>query len=260
MTGPNSKNGHHISVVVPACNEALYIYRCVELVEKKIQNLTDSYEIILAEDGSTDGTSIVAAKIARQNPRVFHIHSDERLGRGRALKTAFSYAKGETLIYLDADLASGLSALSSLINAVKEDYSVASGSRHLKGSRVKRPISRWAASIVYNLLVRVIFRDGVHDHQCGFKAFRRELLDSLLDSIDADDWFWDTEILIKSSRSGYSVTEVPIEWTENRGRGESKVNLLNDSIRFIKNLMRLWLELNLRHEVNVVQGRERLLP
>ena len=229
-------------------------------MEKTIRNLTDSYEIILAEDGSTDGTSVVAAKIALGNPKVFHIHSDERLGRGRALRTAFSYAKGETLIYLDADLAADLSALSSLIEAVKEDHSFATGSRHLRGSRVKRPLSRWVASIVYNLLVRLIFRDGVHDHQCGFKAFRRQLLEVLLDNVEADDWFWDTEIIVKSSRSGYSVTEVPVEWTENRGSGESKVRLLNDSIRFIKNLMRLWLELNLRHGFNAVQGQERLLP
>ena len=102
--------------------------------------------------------------------------------------------------------------------------------------------------MVYNLLVRVFFRDGVRDHQCGFKAFKKELIDSMLDDTWANGWFLDTEIIVKSCKKDYPVLEVPVEWTENREKGESKVKLLDDSLYFFKNLLSLWLDLNLRRE------------
>jgi glycosyltransferase involved in cell wall biosynthesis len=230
-----------VSIIIPAYNEASYIDRCVDSVEKTMRGLTKSYEIILAEDGSTDNTRNIIEKITQERPEVYYVHSDERLGRGKALKTAFRYAKGKILVYMDADLSVDLHALGSLIKATEDGYDVAVGSRHVEGSRVKRPLYRWSASMVYNLLVRVLFRDGVYDHQCGFKAFRKELLNFITGSIQANGWFWDTEIIVKSNKKGYHTIEIPVEWTENRKGSESKVRLLNDTIYFMGNLTNLWL-------------------
>lgn len=238
---------YQISVVIPAYNEVSNLDFCVQSVERTLKGLADSYEIILAEDGSTDGTKHLAAKISEKNMSVRHIHSDKKLGRGKALKAAFKQARGRIVIYTDADLPADLAALSSLIEATENGFSIAAGSRHLKGSRVKRPISRWLASMVYNLSVRILFGDGVRDHQCGFKAFRKESLDRILDQSRSDGWFWDTEIIVKSHGMGHKIAEIPVQWRENRQNGESKVRLLDDSLYFAKNLSRLWIDLYLRH-------------
>jgi glycosyltransferase involved in cell wall biosynthesis len=248
MDRSNSGNDCYLSIIVPAYNEAPYLDYCVQWIEKTLHTLTESFEIILAEDGSTDGTYAIAERIAYENPLVSVVHSKQRLGRGRALIMSFKEAKGEILAYLDADLPTNPNALGSLLKATENGHCIATGSRHLKGSMVQRPFSRWAASKIYNLLVRAMFRDGIHDHQCGFKAFRRELLNSLINDNGSDGWFWDSEIIIRANKSGYKVAEIPVEWTENRKMGGSKVKLLDDSIYFFKNLIRLWLDLNSRRD------------
>lgn len=236
-----------MSIVIPAYNERNLIDGCVKAVKVALNPKIGSYELILCTDGSTNGTDEVAAVMASENPRVVHLPSDERLGRGAALKRAFSRAKGETLMYLDADLPANLGSLHRLVRVAESSRGMATGSRHLKESRVKRPLLRWAASKVYNLLVRLAFRDGVLDHQCGFKAFHREFVDALLGEVEADGWFWDTEIIVRARRKGYPVIEIPVEWTETRVNGGSKVELLSDTLGFVKNLARLWWTLNIRN-------------
>jgi len=238
-----------VSVIIPAYNEVSELWRCVDLVKKEVGRVAESYEIIIAEDGSNDGTDRVAEELTLENPRVVHLHSDGRLGRGAALETAFNRAIGEILVYLDADLATNLGSLHRLVEEAESSRGIVTGSRYLKKSRVRRPFSRWAASKIYNLFVRLAFRDGVHDHQCGFKAFHRESVDALLGEVKADGWFWDTEIIIRARKKGYPVVEIPVEWMETRVNGGSKVQLFNDTIGFVKNLVRLWWALNHKERI-----------
>lgn len=235
-----------MSIVIPAFNEVFELERCVRLVERAVSRVTGSYEIIIAEDGSDDGTDKVAAELACGNPKVRHLHSDKRLGRGAALRRAFSFARGKAMVYLDADLTVNPSSLQRLIEAVENEHGMATGSRYLKGSRVRRPLLRWVASDIYNLLVRMAFRDGVCDHQCGFKAFHRGFVCALLDEVETDGWFWDTETIVRARRRGYPVVEIPVEWMETRTNGGSKVELFSDTLGFVKNLARLWWTLNIK--------------
>ncbi len=234
-----------LSIVLPMYNEARRIEHCVKSVEKAIKSFSSSYEIIIAEDGSTDGTDLIASYLAEINPSVKQLHSDMRLGRGRAIKRAFHIAKGDVIVYLDADLATNLRHLPQIVKVVKGRRGMAVGSRLVRGSRVERSTLRRISSIAYNLLVRMLFCDGVRDHQCGFKAFSQELAKDLLGKVRSNGWLWDTEMIVRGKRRGYSITEIGVEWTEPRGKGESKVRFFHDTWTMGAGLLRLWKEMNM---------------
>jgi hypothetical protein len=142
---------------------------------------------------------------------------------------------------MDVDLATDLKHLKELIDAVtKEGYELATGSRMLSDSKVKRTFTRGFASKSYNFMVRTILGSKIHDHQCGFKAFQREPTLLLLDEVEANHWFWDTEILVRAQRKGYKVKEIPVEWRSTR---ETKVKLFKDSMDMGWQVLVLWKHL-----------------
>jgi glycosyltransferase involved in cell wall biosynthesis len=230
-----------VSVVLPAYNEANLLDSAVPRIMKAIDKITPSYEIIVAEDGSTDGTDKVAALLSERYSCVKHLHREERLGRGAALNNAFKKASGRILVYMDVDLATNVAQLKSLVSAVNEEgFDFATGSRMLSESKVERSRTRDGVSRAYNFLVRAMLGSEVKDHQCGFKAFRREPLMKILDEIAANHWFWDTEILVRASRKGYRIKEIPVEWTSGQ---ETKVNLIKDSFNMFWQTTKLWWQL-----------------
>jgi hypothetical protein len=113
----------------------------------------------------------------------------------------------------------------------------------LSESNVERSGTRNIASKTYNFMVRALLGSKVRDHQCGFKAFRREPLMQLLDEVDARHWFWDTEILVRAHRRGYKIKEIPVSWTGGR---ETKVKLLEDSLDMGWQIISLWWRLKAR--------------
>ena len=235
------KSPVEISVVFPAYNEADALEAAVEKVTRALNKFARSYEIIIAEDGSTDGTDKLAGALAMKYSFIKHIHGEKRLGRGTALKNAFKKSSGEVLVYMDLDLATDLKHLKPLVDAVEyEDYDFAIGSRMLSESKVERSRTRQIASKSYNFLVRAMLGSEVKDHQCGFKAFRREPLMQLLDEVTARHWFWDTEILVRAFRKGYKIKEIPVEW---KGGRETKVRLLKDSFNMAGQVIKLWWQL-----------------
>jgi glycosyltransferase involved in cell wall biosynthesis len=232
-----------ISVVLPAHNEAGKIENAVRQTKQALATFTSAYEILIAEDGSTDGTAERARQIAAEDPLVRHIHSDERLGRGKALNRAFKSAHGDIVMYMDVDLSTDLSYVKPLINAIKEErYDFATGSRMMQESDVTRSVKRKLMSTAFNLLVRMLLRSKLRDHQCGFKAFRKEALMRILSAIADEHWFWDTELLVRAQRNGYRVKEIPVVWIDKGGAG-TKVNAVGDSMSMFSKIIRLHFHL-----------------
>ncbi|WP_255333840.1 flippase-like domain-containing protein [Methanosarcina sp. KYL-1] len=226
---------------MPAYNEAARIENTVSITADTLSKITDCFEIIIAEDGSTDGTDRIAAGLSERYNYVIHLHSEERQGRGRALNRAFKAASGEVLCYIDVDLATDMKYLEKLVRAVSTGgYDFATGSRMMPESDSRRPFKREFASQGYNFLVRLFLHSKLYDHQCGFKAFRREALFELLDEIKNQHWFWDTELLVRAQHKGYRVLEFPVYW---RHGGSSKVNIVKDVIGMGSEIFRLWWEL-----------------
>jgi glycosyltransferase involved in cell wall biosynthesis len=245
MTGKqNVQKSVEVSVVFPAYNEVDYLEPAVEKTAQALTEFTRSFELIIAEDGSTDGTAERSAELAKEYPFVRHIHGEKRLGRGTALSNAFRQSSGRILVYMDVDLATNIEQLKSLVKAVEEEkFDFAVGSRLLAESKVERSRTRQISSKSYNFLVRAMLGSKLKDHQCGFKAFKREALMPLLDEVAARHWFWDTELLVRAARKGYAIKEIPVEWKSPR---DTKVHLLKDSFSMAGQVVKLWWRLK-RH-------------
>ncbi|MFB6095606.1 MAG: dolichyl-phosphate beta-glucosyltransferase, partial [Halodesulfurarchaeum sp.] len=190
-----------VSVVLPAYNEADTIAETVEIALETLSSfLADGqFEVIVAEDGCEDRTPEIAADLAETDPRVRHVHSDQRLGRGGALNRAFRAADGDTLVYFDTDLATDMRHLEELVESVRTgEWDLATGSRWIPGHEAERPIERGIPSRGFNLLVRFLLGSELRDHQAGFKAMSREAFEDLAPDVKDQHWFWDTEMLVKA--------------------------------------------------------------
>jgi hypothetical protein len=230
-----------VSVVLPAYNEVNQLETAVTEISQALKAADYTFEIVIAEDGSTDGTAELSEELTRKNSFVKHIHREKRQGRGTALNNAFRQCSGEVLVYMDLDLATDLKSLKPLVDAVAvENYDFSTGSRMLPESTVDRSLRRSISSKSYNFLVRHMLGSKVRDHQCGFKAFKRDAVLSLLGEVEATHWFWDTEILVRAQRHGFRVKEIPVKWTSGSG---TKVNLAKDSWNMFWQVTKLWWKL-----------------
>ena len=242
--GGTADPGVEVSVVLPAYNEADTIESTVTTTLSTLRAFlpAGSFEVIVAEDGCDDRTPAIADRLAADDDRVRHVHSDERLGRGGALERAFAAARGDTLVYFDTDLATDMRHLEELVERVRSgDADVATGSRWLPGEVADRPAKRGVPSRVYNGLVRLFLRSSLRDHQCGFKAVSREAFDRLHEDVADDHWFWDTELLIRAQRAGLTVAEFPVAWEP---KGDTKVDLVRDVFGMGGGILRLWWQVS----------------
>lgn len=213
-----------IVVTVPACNESKNLRKCVEMLLKETSRLGEDFRIIIAEDGSTDGTDIIAQELERMYTQVTHLHSPQKLGKGLALKRAFNKVEGDIYAFIDCDLSTNMKFFPQLINSIKEGNDLAFGSRYMDGAEASRTFLRDVSSRVYNKLIRMLFKDNVLDHQIGFKAFSNRLIKDILNECNSTGWFWDTEILIRSIYNNYKIIEFPVEWKEKKNnRGSLKM-------------------------------------
>ncbi len=230
-----------VSLILPAYNEADKLEHAVERTTEELMKIVSSFEIIIAEDGSTDGTDVIAAELAHRHAFVRHLHSDQRLGKGSALKKACEEAKGSTIAFFDVDLATDMKHLEELIHSIeKEGFDFATGSRLLTESEVKRGLKREAASRVFNHLIRILLRSKLHDHPCGFKSFKRSSLFILMDEVKDQHWFWDTELLVRAQRRGYKVKEFPVKWHQGT---TTRIDFFNDGVKMGLKIIGLWWEL-----------------
>ncbi|SFF93988.1 hypothetical protein SAMN04488063_0864 [Halopelagius inordinatus] len=238
-----------VSVVLPAYNEEDTIERTVETTVSALSRFlpADAFEVIVAEDGCSDRTPEIAERMADEDARVRHFHSDERLGRGGALEHAFAAATGDVLVYFDTDLATDMRHLEELVERVRSgDCDVATGSRWMPENVASRPAKRGVPSRAYNGLVRTFLRSDLRDHQCGFKAFSREVFETLRDDVEDEHWFWDTEMLVRAQREGFAVEEFAVDWTP---KGDTKVDLVRDVFGMGSQILRTWWQLAVRPRI-----------
>ena len=217
-----------LSLLLPVYNEASRIENCIRKLESAIKRLSLSYEIIVSEDGSTDGTDDRVKNLLLSDSNLWLLHSSVRLGKGKAIKKAVEKAMGEIIVFMDADLSTSLDYLPTLLQSVREQGGLAIASRHVERSVVQRRASRTFFSLAYNLFVRLLFFDGVRDHQCGCKAMSRKAAKVVLET-ESDGFFFDTELILRCRRRGFLIKEIGVEWAERRGKGESKVKLFRDA-------------------------------
>jgi glycosyltransferase involved in cell wall biosynthesis len=162
MTGPE------ITAIVPVFNDRPSLEVALKVSVETLSVIAGDFEIIVAEDGSTDGSPEFVRQYATQDRRVRLLHHDERQGRGRALNRAIQEARGTIVCYYDVDLATDMQHLPNLISAVRDGSDISTGSRLMPASDIMRTEGREIASRGFNLLVRFILGSRIYDHQCGF--------------------------------------------------------------------------------------------
>lgn len=235
-----------VVITLPVYKDTSFLENAIDTIEHHTSKLTSNFEIVVAEDGS-NSSSVVNRLIEKFN-NITYIQHDEKLGRGRALREAWSKVPADIYVYLDVDMAGDLEQLNAYSNLIKmqNNQDLITGSRYLPESMTNRPLIRRLASIGYNWLVRLMFRTGVHDHQCGFKSFSRELVQTLSREAKSDTWFWDTEVIVIAKRLGYRIKEIPICWTEKKGKKTPLKRLTRDMWLHGKGLLLLFFRIQIR--------------
>ncbi len=229
-----------VSIIIPIYNGEAHVQNALSLLREKMDGR--NYELIIAEDGSTDKTLEILNRLAPEFPQMRILSSKNRVGRGKSLSDAILASKGEIALYMDVDAATEVSEIFKALDAI-ESADIVSGSRLLPGANVSRSFTREVFSRGYNLLIRLLFRSKLLDHQCGFKALRRESVLPLLPLVKDTHWFWDTEMLILAQRKGLRVKEIPVAWKEG---SDSTVRVFQDTFYMLKQMLRLFFELNFK--------------
>jgi len=226
-----------VDVVIPVLNEAHVLQKSVETLLAFLRSaLRYRWQIVIVDNGSTDGTQAVAAELTAAHQEVTFLHLASR-GRGRALRYAWLQSKADIVCYMDVDLSTHLSHVPELIHAIAHDgYDIATGSRLLPESRTTRSLKREIVSRVYNLLLKVALSVRFSDAQCGFKAVSRRAVETIVPQIEDQSWFFDTELLALAENQGYRIKDIPVLWVED---DDSRVKILQTGWEDIKGVVRL---------------------
>ncbi|MBC7264556.1 MAG: glycosyltransferase family 2 protein [Chloroflexi bacterium] len=226
-----------VDVVIPVYNEEKDLPTSIETLHKFMtDNVSYDWRIVIADNASVDRTLEIAKALSERYPRVKYIHLDQK-GRGRALRKSWLESDADIVSYMDVDLSTNLDAFPPLIAALSTGvYDVAIGSRLLPASRVTRQPKREIISRIYNLLIKLMFRNRFSDAQCGFKALTRRAVQTLVPLVKDQAWFFDSELLLLAERKGFRIFEVPVEWVEDP---DTRVKILSTAWEDIKGLVRV---------------------
>jgi glycosyltransferase involved in cell wall biosynthesis len=225
-----------IDVVIPVYNEEHVLTQSVNTLRQFLEkNLPNQCTVVIADNASADKTWEIAQALSRAHPDVAAIHLDEK-GRGRALRKAWLESTADIVSYMDVDLSTELDAFPKLIQAIEDGYSIAIGSRLLRGSSVKRSFKRELTSRSYNFIIKAMFRTTFADAQCGFKALSRKAAKELVPLIKDHEWFFDTELLILAEQRGHRISEIPVAWVED---SDTRVAIVKTALDDLKGLLRL---------------------
>lgn len=230
----------HLSIVIPAYNEESRIAPSLEKVAEYLSAQGYTYEAIVVDDGSLDGTAKVCQAFASARAWLKVLRRETNHGKGFAVREGVLNTSGDFILICDADLATPMEELDGFWRFMDEGADIVIASRPLRGSHLvkRQPFYRELAGRVFNLLVRAAAVRGIHDTQCGFKLFRREAAQSIFPLCLLNGFGFDIEVLHVAQRLGFRIVEAPVSWYHKPG---SKVRLLRDGLRMIVDLFRIRL-------------------
>lgn len=233
-----------ISAAIPVYNDASALKEAVPKAVSVFESMGVQFEIIIASDASVDGTLEVAEEFAKSDSRIKVNSSPDRRGKGGAVSDSLESATGDIFCFFDVDLSTDMKHLPQLIKEIEDGTDIAAGSRLVEGSDVVRTKDRNIASAVFNKIVRLLLSSKIHDHQCGFKAFKTEKLRALMPYVNSRGWTWDTEVLALASRAGFKIVEIPVSW-----RCTEKTNIkVSDFFSMGMYVVRLAWRLRVKHD------------
>ena len=232
----------HISVIIPAYNEAARLadtlHRCIGFLRGRMT----SWEIIVVDDGSSDGTVEIARRFADGDGGVRLIRT-AHAGKGAAVRRGMLEARGLWRFFTDADLSVDITELQRFLE-VPGDVIV--GSREARGAeRLGEPLSRHLIGRAFNMLVRLLAVPGIDDTQCGAKLFSEAAARTLFGRARLNGFAFDVELLYLARRSGLTIREVPVRWHYGKG---SRVRVTTGLRAFLQILLIRWNDLQGRYD------------
>ena len=245
-----------VIIAIPCYNEEKILENNIKIVLEAVRNLPQDIKIVISDNNSKDKTAEIGQRLAGENDKIEYIFIGEP-GKGAAVMEAWKKYDADIYGFMDADLATDLSALPLAIEylspsssppyqggEVANDFEIVIGSRRIKGARAERELYRKFTSAILNLIVRIILKTKIRDTACGFKFFKKEVLDKILSRVKDRKFVFDTELLILAERSGFKIKEIPVNWKEKGERGSS-VNVYPTSKEY---LTKIWA---MRHDKNL---------
>jgi dolichyl-phosphate beta-glucosyltransferase len=222
-----------LSIVIPAYNEASRIVTSLASLEKYTRGKDFEIETIIVDDGSTDHTAELASKLAG----ICVLRNIRNRGKGFSVRRGVLQARGEFILFTDADFSAPIDEADKLIAAIESSHADAAvGSRALERDLIGAHQSPWRelSGRLFNLLVRIFTGLSIQDTQCGFKLFRRETTRHAFELQRVERFGFDPEILFLIKREGGGLLEVPVRWSHSPG---SKVRYLRDSLLMTRDLL-----------------------
>jgi dolichyl-phosphate beta-glucosyltransferase len=226
-----------LSIVIPCYNEQDRLPATIDAIERYMAERGLEYELILADDGSRDGTPAVIAKAMQGAPQVRTVRLPHNRGKGRALAEGVAVSTGDLVLVTDADLSTPIEELTKLEARIDAGAGVAIASRSIKGAQIviAQPAYRMLMGKTFNLIVQALLLPGLWDTQCGFKLFRGDLARTVFAEMKTEGFGYDPEALYLAKRRGERIAEVPVVW---RHSAPTKVAAVWSSIDMFKDVIK----------------------
>jgi dolichyl-phosphate beta-glucosyltransferase len=238
------------SIVIPAYNESARLGASLEKVLAYVHAQGWDAEVIVVNDGSRDNTADIVRTFAAKDPVVRLVENPGNHGKGYSVRNGMLNARGQIILFSDADLSSPIEEAPKLLHALDEGADIAIGSRWLRAETQtqRQPLHRQLFGRIYNLVLRLTLGLRFADTQCGFKAFKQPAVQAIFPPQKIERWGFDPEILFLAKKLKFKIREVPVAWGHSGG---TRINPLVDGSRMVMEMFRIrWFDLTGKYNDN----------
>jgi dolichyl-phosphate beta-glucosyltransferase len=238
------------SIVIPAYNESARLGASLEKVLAYVHAQGWDAEVIVVNDGSRDNTADIVRTFAAKDPVVRLVENPGNHGKGYSVRNGMLNARGQIILFSDADLSSPIEEAPKLFQALDEGADIAIGSRWLRAETQtqRQPLHRQLFGRIYNLVLRLTLGLRFADTQCGFKAFKQPAVQAIFPLQKIERWGFDPEILFLAKKLKFKIREVPVAWGHSGG---TRINPLVDGSRMVMEMFRIrWFDLTGKYNDN----------
>jgi dolichyl-phosphate beta-glucosyltransferase len=236
------------SIVIPAYNEGARLGATLEKVLAYVHAQKWNAEVIVVNDGSRDNTADIVRTFAAKDSTLRLVENPGNRGKGYSVRNGMLSARGQIVLFSDADLSSPIEEAPKLFQALDNGADIAIGSRWLRAETQtqRQPLHRQLFGRIYNLILRLTLGLQFADTQCGFKAFKRPAVEAIFPLQKIERWGFDPEILFLAQKFKFKIQEVPVAWGHSGG---TRINPLVDGSRMVMEMFRIrWYDLTGKYE------------
>jgi len=229
---------HTYSIIIPAYNEGARLDATLNKVLRYIAQQKWDAEVLVVNDGSRDNTVEIVQEHMQKNSMLRLIENPGNRGKGYSVRNGMMHARGEVLLFSDADLSSPIEEAPKLLAGIAGGADIVIGSRWMQSElqTQRQPLYRQFFGRIFNLLLRLILGLKFKDTQCGFKVFTRRAAQAIFPQQKIERWGFDPELLYLAKKYGFKVVEVPVAWAHSAG---TRISPLRDGTRMVIEMLKI---------------------